>query len=637
MSPLARAQAMVNLWLSKVLPPADEIGVRVRWVDPATGTAQQDTVTQKALGLQPIDLLHIATLDGATAMGELDDRIVAYILKTHAPRSDVVLDIRHSERLTAPLKTFFEVAPLVRALRSLLLRSRPLTPTDLSIANEAERAQNAGQSLDETVVEDIRDTLKLLRDDVAALVPAAPVDTAIDDIVPTFERAARFGIQQVGWGAIYDWRRQVFSGVLARVQAVIDRWEERLTRFADGLTAYDTLAGGGTASDAELFIELGRLELLVAASTTDPRPANPAAYRNNLPARRDAMAAKRAALLAVVGTNDPRVVKLIEAVNAELPLDALDPTPFAIEDFERDLVRFVGELKGRLAALLKEIDKRLKGAKDALDAHDATSDALARVAALQKGGSALLGEEIKLVPEIRFSAERAAELAAAHTASVNGDLTDFLRTRCGVEFPVDDFLAGIARVREKMQAWEDTAVLAGTLGRPEPALTPLQLPFRPGEGWLALEIDPATKIDSSRLLYTAHFAAGAATPSTAGPDGKTCGLLIDEWSEVIPAREETAGIAVHFDRPNSEPPQSWLLAATPGSEGKWTWQDLIDTVDEALALARLRAVEPAQVETKEYARFLPATASAATLYGVAISANFARVNAFATELRATDG
>ena len=40
----------------------------------------------------------------------------------------------------------------------------------------------------------------------------------------------------------------------------------------------------------------------------------------------------------------------------------------------------------------------------------------------------------------------------------------------------------------------------------------------------------------------------------------------------------------------------------------------------------LRAVEPAHVDTQAYARFLPATTSAVTLYGVSIAANFARVN-----------
>ena len=86
MTPRAMAQPMVNRWLSSILPPPDEIGCEVRWVDPATGVAKQDVVTQRALGLQPIDLLHIATLDGAAAMGELDDRIVAYVLDRHLPR-----------------------------------------------------------------------------------------------------------------------------------------------------------------------------------------------------------------------------------------------------------------------------------------------------------------------------------------------------------------------------------------------------------------------------------------------------------------------------------------------------------------------------------------------------------------------
>jgi len=324
-------------------------------------------------------------------------------------------------------------------------------------------------------------------------------------------------------------------------------------------------------------------------------------------------------------------------VNNALPFAPLEPTPFAIDDFERDLVVFVPNMQARLTALLKELEKRAKAADAALAAHDATSDPIAGVTALQQAGSALLGEEVRLIPEITFSAERATELANAHAASTSGDLTHFLTTQRAVEFPVDDFLSGIARVREKMQAWEETALLAATLGRSEPALTPLQLPHKPGEGWLALEIDPAANIDSARLLYTAHYAPAAATPSTAGPSGKTCGLLVDEWSEVIPARDETAGVAVHFDRPNSEPPQSWLLVGSPGHEGQWRWQDLVDAIDEALALARLRAVEPGQVEQKEYARFLPATTSAATLYGVAISANFARVNAFANELRSIDG
>jgi hypothetical protein len=349
------------------------------------------------------------------------------------------------------------------------------------------------------------------------------------------------------------------------------------------------------------------------------------------------MQTRRDALATILATSDRRVAKLVADVAAQLPLDALDPTPFTIEEFEHDLDVFIRDMQARLTALAKEITKRIDAADAALTAHAATADAAARVAALQQAASAMLGEEIRLIPEITFSASRAAELATAHAQSTSGALTQFLRTQRGVDFPMDDFLHGVARVREKMHAWEDTAMLSATLGRAEPALTPLQLPHKPGEGWLALEIDPATQIDGARLLYTAHYAPGAATPATAGADGLTGGLLIDEWSEVIPARDETAGVAVHFDRPNSEPPQTMLLVASPGHDGRWAWSDLVDAIDEALALARLRGVEPQQVETTSYARFLPATVSAATLYGVSISANFSRVNALAVKPRISDG
>ena len=39
------------------------------------------------------------------------------------------------------------------------------------------------------------------------------------------------------------------------------------------------------------------------------------------------------------------------------------------------------------------------------------------------------------------------------------------------------------------------------------------------------------------------------------------GLLIDEWTERVPAPSETTGVAFHFDEPESRPPQAILLAA----------------------------------------------------------------------------
>jgi hypothetical protein len=97
-------------------------------------------------------------------------------------------------------------------------------------------------------------------------------------------------------------------------------------------------------------------------------------------------------------------------------------------------------------------------------------------------------------------------------------------------------------------------------------------------------------------------------------DDVQAGLLIDEWSEVIPNRFETTGIAAHFDQPNTEPPQCVLLAVSPTFKGHWTWDDLVATLDDTLDRAKRRAVEPDFLRTTPYAQLLPAVLSTFTSF-----------------------
>jgi hypothetical protein len=55
------------------------------------------------------------------------------------------------------------------------------------------------------------------------------------------------------------------------------------------------------------------------------------------------------------------------------------------------------------------------------------------------------------------------------------------------------------------------------------------------------------------------------------------------------------------------------LLVTPSEfRGAWQWQDLVDTLQETLTMAKKRAVEPDQIDTTTYGRFLPALVSAVT-------------------------
>jgi hypothetical protein len=174
-----------------------------------------------------------------------------------------------------------------------------------------------------------------------------------------------------------------------------------------------------------------------------------------------------------------------------------------------------------------------------------------------------------------------------------------------------------------MFAWEQTVMFSEALGVPEHRLDALQLPHAPGDRWLAMEFPPDQKINKDQLLYTAHFAA---------PFSKTarqCGLLIDEWTETIPASSVDTGITFHYNRPNSEAPQAMLLVTPSVFQGSWRWDDLVGALNETFDFAKRRAIEPTHIDNSPYAPFLPATAVATQSAQLTISLELALNNKIA--------
>jgi hypothetical protein len=151
----------------------------------------------------------------------------------------------------------------------------------------------------------------------------------------------------------------------------------------------------------------------------------------------------------------------------------------------------------------------------------------------------------------------------------------------------------------------------------------MQLPFVPDDRWLGLEFPPTHALDIDRLLYTAHFS----TPFN--KNARQCGLLIDEWTEVIPESSIDTGITFHYDRPNCEAPQTMLLVTPAEFRGTWRWNDLVDALNETLDLAKRRAIEPAHIDATPYAPFLPATVVATQVHQLTIAADLAFNNRIA--------
>jgi hypothetical protein len=329
-------------------------------------------------------------------------------------------------------------------------------------------------------------------------------------------------------------------------------------------------------------------------------------------AKRDAFVATLADFQAA-RTNAVNVPGTFAAVEAILPVDAFDADPPDLTATADRVVELAAYLRSRVAAVIAEAITRIDVATQRLAEADAATGQ-AGVDAIVAATKALLGEDAVIVPEFVLLPPLADEWEAAMAHSRTGQLTDHLLT--ARPYPVDDWLHGVARVREKVRSWEQVVLLTGALGRAEPSLLPIQLPHA-GEPWLGLELPSGFTIPGDRLLYTAHY------PVAFVKTDPQCGLLIDEWTEIIPGDAETTGIAFHHDSPDCEAPQAMLLMVPPQPTPEWRWEDVVDTLHETLDLARSRAIEPEQVDNTPFATFLPATVSSASVRGISIAINLA--------------
>jgi hypothetical protein len=638
-TPRAMAEPAVDDWLPDLLPSRLDLAAVVKWTDPVTGSARQRVVTQFDLGLAPIDLLWAVRPVDQAQLTDLDDRILGVVVDKDAPRPDAQLTIHYTSRINNKI-TFFEVSPLIAALRALLTTSRPLRATDLMPAGGVvDRSADDKITVPRERPVAVRKALADLRKDVTdyidELLPIVAVREEvldeIDDLLAGYAslvaEAGGFGMVRSGWGEALLWRRGVYTDLLAAVAAVADRMGATLAHASALIATYDALPS--STPDGERFRILQQAEALLTTKPTVPRPSTPAKLRTIVGTRRQAFAARVQALAGQADSSERTLSGLYADIAALLPLSDFDPIGFDLTPFGDRIVEHAAELLTRAQALVADIDTRLEATKNTLADYDKAVTGPDRVRIATDALRAMLGEDVLVLPE--FTPPNQLNSDWKDAVDDSDDLIEHLVDTEGRDFPVDDWLHGIARVRDKPRMWERVVLLSdalrgpgGLIGDPfdrdDPALTPIQLPYKQHDHWLGMEFHTGSDITVDRVLFTAHY------PKKVLFGGSShCGLLFDEWTEVVPAERETTGLAVHYDGPDSEPPQVMLLVAPPGQDG-WQADDLIAAITETFDLARLRAVEPAHLDDTAYAHLLPATVLSATRQPITISTDLAVTN-----------
>lgn len=629
----AKGEPAIDQWLQSVLPPLTDIVVHVHWQNTPPGSSlDEDSVDMQALGLSPIDLIYLLDTSNEQAMNELDDRVIDHVIATKTLCPDASIEIRYTDRVPGK-KTAFEMAALMSSLRAIVLDSRPLVASDTMLQNEAVAAVQTippGQlPAARTKVDEVRtDAVNLvgiltpLIDDTAPFANVvAAVDTAITDFITLQFKAALCGVALAGAGEIVDARRAWFVLVRKNAADVLERWQKKLTQCDVHLAE----AADPGASDLMKIEALEKAEREISTSYS-PIPTTPGPLLAIVNGKRTAFTAAQAQVLAVNNSAATTIDALWTAWSATFP--GRPPIDLTVKDTKQEEERvrlMVRDMHKQVVGLHAEVVKRLQK-YDALDTEANTALGKRKIELQTDAAKALLGDGFRIVPRFTISPEQGDEWQNSFDARSNL-LTHLSPAH---DFPVDDWLHGIARVRPKLHELENVIMLTEAFTSTTPELNPVQFPFRASEPWLAMELPPAFDVHTAgdHLLYTASYVANTfdkTAPAFAG-------LLLDEWTEVIPSTKETAGLAFNYDRPSNEPPQTMLLVTPAGSEDQWNWEDLRAAIPETFALARKRAVEPRDIAKTPLARLLPATLMAFTTNAISISSYLRIADLVATQV-----
>jgi hypothetical protein len=531
-TPKALAAPGLNRWLGDRIGADDSLQFSVRYDLDGTTTA----VPVAALQLQPIDFVFLVG-DDVGALAELEVRI-DHAFKVSRKAADPNFDpsgrtrIEFLSRAGFPagnVRTFFELLPLLRTLRSVVTTSRPLGADDYVLPSE----ENTGGNVKGWNLQLLKQTL----DDAAG-----PLDGELGTLQSL--------LSTVPPGALNEEPADVpdLSGV------DYDGLKSALIRLSNfGMTGAFPKVALLPETASSLALLRARQSLIEQGFLTHAQGTSRHAQAISLSTFSDLSAEKRARLTA--------------EEEAEI--------------YQRAAGLILGDAFRIIPTFTLENRPELEAARAFASAPPAAS-------------------------LMRFTQER---LAAAAAGSAIADWRSLA---------IDEWLQGVAAVRKSVRLVDQLQTYHDAFGGETLAFVPLQLPFDAKAHWIALEFPEvsAEKLDDPeafvprgdflsivRHLPASHDAADA-----------QAGLLIDEWNEVIPNRSETTGIAVHYNQPNTEPPQCLLLAVSPAIKGRWEWDDLVETLIDTFDRAKRRAVEPDFLRTTPYAQLLPAILSTFTSF-----------------------
>lgn len=461
----------------------------------------------------------------------------------------------------------------------------------------------------------------------------ANIPNLIKETCRQFLSIALFDNNLTGTGFIHQAVGGIFRQVIENVKVVIERWEAKKTEYNQIMSGYIS-----AVLDEDKIQILQKAERKISSQGTYPVPSDINAYKTNIEQKNTTFNAVFDELKSIATSNHSDVFAFLTSTNSVLlKIADHDVVSYDTKNNRNELyeeLKALIQLKEDIYTANLNLATHIKNKLEEYDKIVAKIDSLGtdneRIELLLNAAKQVLKEDILLLPHLNLSSAYASTVQIAYNQEA--EIQEFSKTKEHRLFPVEDWLSGVARVRENLWHFENFRSLAnGYDFNTDIDLKPLQFPIRENARWLAMKfIDDSDDIEDIQkyvnslegdtLLYTSHFASDFDSTKP------LCGIIIDEWTEVVPFENETTGIAFHYDQANSEPPQTMLLVTPSIINGKWEWEDVIGAMEETLAMAKKRAVEPTMIDNTKYGQFLPTTLMAVSSHWITVAMNLSLNN-----------
>jgi hypothetical protein len=296
----------------------------------------------------------------------------------------------------------------------------------------------------------------------------------------------------------------------------------------------------------------------------------------------------------LISADNLNVPSIIDSV-LKLSLLGYDVSSLSLTDTKPDYIKYIiKNLNDKIAAANSQYANALNlvQSNESNSVQDKYSEAIKIFYSIAES---LLGSPFLML--INFNLNNSHEISESigHTKGTLNDFSNGLLSFAGSDC-VDPWLQSISKVRSRLNSYSlirNNYDMLNLNSKSEINLFPVQLPLTHDENiidsWAGAEYPEDYELNANTLSIVAEF------PAAYNPSGIQAGIFVDEWVEYIPNSEEVSGVSFNYNQPDSEPPQTLLLAVAPQNTGTWSWEDLQNCVIETFELAKKRTLSPENI------------------------------------------